>query len=285
MRGDAFNIKRGITVNSIISVTEFFRDITENKLQQYFNLLLSGENGVGKEYYARKIHELSKGKEKFLMIDFEIDLSAQQKAVDSLVKKHPEEFLQTARKNTWFFRRFDFLEEHLLLRIQDFFRTVSSCQIDKEIHFLKLGILCSVDESPIKQVNKLIENALQEFFVLKVAIPPLRERAVELSEMIKEVIRDFDQKSQEKFLNVASQSKDILARYSWPGNLNELRSVLEEVCLLIDNEAANLGSFFEKKLGNGLIYSSAKDHKDFHINKKGKSEKCLSGTVCCTYYS
>jgi len=269
-----------------MSINELLRQGTENQSMNYFNLVISGEDGVGKEYYARKVHKFRRGKENFLMFDFEMESTAQEIAVETLTRKNPEEFIQNALTNTLFFRRFDFLEDYLILRIQDFLRKVISLRIDKKIHFLELGILCSVDESLASQTNKIIASVLQEFFVLKVFIPPLRERTVELLDVIKEIFHDFDLNHRENILKVASKAKDLLAGYSWPGNLNQLRSVLEEASLILEKNGSNLESYFEKKFSNNVICSSSNDNtKDFSKENKGSLEKCLSGIVCCTFCS
>ena len=217
------------------------------------------------------------------MIDFEIEPEAQQWQVESLVGQGTKCFLHQAEKHTFFFRRLDLLEPYLLFQLRDFFRKVSSLTSENNFHFLEFGILCSVDEVVSALRNKMLEKILEEFFVLEARVPPLREKTDEFPDLVVVMTQNYDQNCRENILRIASESKDLLTQYSWPGNLNELQSMLEGLSLLTENGRLNSESFLLEKLTKGGNIPTSQNNQHFLKNPKGVSKEWLSGSVCCTY--
>jgi DNA-binding NtrC family response regulator len=72
--------------------------------------------------------------------------------------------------------------------------------------------------------------------VLKIEIPPLRERRDDILPITERYMAHYNNKFEKKFSKVAPEAERILLKYSWPGNVRELRNVLEKVILLEDEE-------------------------------------------------
>jgi DNA-binding NtrC family response regulator len=64
---------------------------------------------------------------------------------------------------------------------------------------------------------------------ISIALPPLRERAVDIAILAQAFVREF---GGVRGPSLASEAVDALQNYSWPGNLRELRNVLERAVLL-----------------------------------------------------
>jgi len=226
---------------------DFLRDDLSSESFRKLNIVLVGEDGVGKEYYAREIHKLNKSKHDFSLIDFETDCINRKKIVDSLITQDNENFRKEAQENSIFLRRFDLIEGYLLQQIQDFLRKVGFSNTHQKEHLLELRILCSVDEVPDRLKNRKLQDILDEFFVVEVRIPPLRERMPEFYELVASMARDYDQVFRENLLQVISSTYERLSQYTWPGNLNELQSLLDGMFLLVSHDEATINKYFSQK--------------------------------------
>src|SRR3970040_3076135 len=102
MRGGAPLIT--MSIQKTININEFSRDKLTSDSVKKFNIILVGEDGVGKEYYAREIHKLNKNKHKFSLIDFETDIINRRRIVDSLITQDNENFRKEAQENSIFLR-------------------------------------------------------------------------------------------------------------------------------------------------------------------------------------
>jgi transcriptional regulator with PAS, ATPase and Fis domain len=70
--------------------------------------------------------------------------------------------------------------------------------------------------------------------VLPIRLPPLRERIDDLEALVEALLDDIARRSGVSHRAITHEALDLLARHSWPGNIRELRNVLEQVCLLND---------------------------------------------------
>jgi DNA-binding NtrC family response regulator len=71
--------------------------------------------------------------------------------------------------------------------------------------------------------------------VIRVSVPPLRERGTDIPLLIQHFVHSFGPN-----LNVTPEDMARLVRHSWPGNVRELRNVIERACLLARGTTINL---------------------------------------------
>ncbi len=71
--------------------------------------------------------------------------------------------------------------------------------------------------------------------VLPIRLPPLRERAADLEALVETLAEDIARRSGLPHKNLSADALDLLARHAWPGNIRELRNVLEQVTLMSDD--------------------------------------------------
>lgn len=94
----------------------------------------------------------------------------------------------------------------------------------------------------IAATNTEIEKAVEEgqfrrdlYFrlnVVRINVPPLRERADDIVLLIDYFMGHYNQKFQKGFTGVSPEAEDMLLHYHWPGNVRELRNTLERIILL-----------------------------------------------------
>ena len=204
-------------------------------IQSPFNLVLEGECGVGKEHYAKVIHQQRKRGGEFVVCDCEGTVQEQIRIVRQLTSsafleklRHPE------NKDTFFLKRLDLLHTHLLAQLSDFFEELGKGGGFSRRELLSCRLIGSLQTNATKEPTNGIQllkffNAL---FCLKIRIPPLRERKREIPHLVEEFIDLFNKEQKRKVLGVARETLELLLQHNWPDNVFELKMELERAATL-----------------------------------------------------
>jgi transcriptional regulator with PAS, ATPase and Fis domain len=79
--------------------------------------------------------------------------------------------------------------------------------------------------------------------VLPIRLPPLRERLGDLEALVETLSDDIARRSAMPHKSISGDALELLARHSWPGNIRELRNVLEQATLMTDDVVLGAGNF------------------------------------------
>jgi len=79
--------------------------------------------------------------------------------------------------------------------------------------------------------------------VLPIRLPNLRERIADLEALVEALADDIARRSGLPHKNLSAEALDLLAGHSWPGNIRELRNVLEQATLMTDDAQLNAAHF------------------------------------------
>lgn len=231
----------------IESKNEVYLDLLEmckRAADSSISILLLGESGVGKEVIANYIHRLSKRRqEPFVPINcqafpegvIESELFGHEKgsftgATDSRIGKFEQANLGTL-----------FLDEIGDLPIMTqgkLLRAIESRKIER------LGSNKSIDldvrfiSATNKDLSKAIieggfrEDLLYRINTLTLEIPPLRDRREDLPALIDFFIRKTETDQKKKVVRVEDEVMDFLLSYNYPGNIRELKNVIERMITL-----------------------------------------------------
>jgi two-component system response regulator AtoC len=209
------------------------------------NVLLLGETGVGKEVLAQRIHRLSpRAAQPILCVNcaglteslLESELFGYEKGAFTGASQPKPGLLETAQGGTVFL---DEVGELPLVIQAKLLRVIDSRQV------MRLGGLKArpIDVRFISATNRDIEAEVQRgtfrrdlFFRLNgisLTIPPLRQRLSELPSLCDKFLanacRDFG-RNPEPVISLRAMA--LLRGYSWPGNIRELRNVIERAVVL-----------------------------------------------------
>ena len=209
-------------------------------------VLITGENGTGKELVARSIHRLSTRADSPLV---EVNCAAiPEELIESELFGHEKgSFTGAVRKQTGKFVEADggtiFLDE-----VGD----MSARTQAKVLRVLEAGEVESVGAPRVRKVNVRViaatnrdltesirEGRFREdlFFrlnVLPVRTPPLRERTEDIPELCEHFIRLFSQRDNTKPRRFAPGALAVLKARAWPGNVRELKNLIERVLIMTD---------------------------------------------------
>ncbi|WP_320006701.1 sigma-54 dependent transcriptional regulator [Maridesulfovibrio sp.] len=207
-------------------------------------VLITGENGTGKEIVARSIHSRSQRAENPLVAVncaaipeelIESELFGHEKGAFTGAEKAQEGKFELADNGTLF------LDEigDMSLKTQ-----AKILRILQEQRFERVGgrKTINVDVRVIAATNKDLFQEIKNgnfredlYYRLKVfplEVPPLRERAEDIPMLINEFITRLTRQHGFKPLNFTDQAFNVLTRYSWPGNVRELKNFVERMLIM-----------------------------------------------------
>ncbi len=210
-------------------------------------ILIQGESGTGKEIIANMIHRYSPRHDKaFLEINcaslpeelLESELFGHEKGAFTDAKAQKVGLLELAHKGTLF------LDEigEMSLTIQ-----VKLLRVLERMTFRRVGGTKDIKVSVriISATNKDLETAVREktfredlYYRLKVIpifIPPLRERKEDIFVLLKHFLNKFNKQFNKNFGEVEDETFEMILSYPWPGNIRELKNIVERIVLLEDD--------------------------------------------------
>lgn len=214
-------------------------------------ILISGESGVGKELFAHAIHEKSLRKDKaFIPINcgaipnalFESELFGYESgAYTGASKGGKPGKLELASGGTLF------LDEVGELPLDMQVKLLRALQ-DKEVY--RIGGLSprKIDVRIIAATNRVLENMVKEgtfrsdlyyrLNVFSINIPPLRNRKDDIPFLVYDFLEEFTLKYEKQDYTIEKSALHLLMEYGWPGNIRELRNMMERLVVL--NESGEI---------------------------------------------
>jgi len=246
-------------------------------------VLLLGESGTGKSMLARAMHERSsRAKAPFVTVSCP---SLSRELLESELFGHVKgaftgALVETVGKVTVAEGGTLFLDEigDLPLEIQ-----AKLLRLLQEKEYERVGDTRSrrADVRIISATNKDLGPAVAEgrfredlyyrLNVISIHIPPLRDRAVDLPRIAEKQLQFFSRRSGKPDLTFSPEAMQAMRAYSWPGNLRELRNVIERAVILADGdriEPSDLGDIAqgttEFRLGGR---ASLEEIENEHIRK------------------
>jgi two-component system response regulator AtoC len=212
------------------------------------SILLMGETGTGKELIARAIHaESQRSGYPFIQINcaaipsqlLESEFFGHEKGSFTDAKERKIGLLELAQRGTVFFDEISDMDLHLqakLLNILDErkFRRVGGVE---EINFdARIISATNIDLSQAVREGKFRADLYYRLHVLPILIPPLRERGDDIILLANHFMKEMDKKFYRQFERISDDAIKILRNYSFPGNVRELRNMIERILLIYDEK-------------------------------------------------
>jgi PAS domain S-box-containing protein len=231
-------------------------------------VLITGETGTGKELIARAIHNLSKRKAQVMV---KVDCAALPPTLieSELFGREKGAYTGALSKQ---FGRFDtadgstiFLDEigELGVEIQaKLLRVVQDGEFERlgsaKTSHVNVRLIAATHRELAERVKNgtFREDLFYRLNVFPIHVPPLRERLEDIPLLVMAFLREFEKKMGKKIRGVPNRIMDELRCYPWPGNIRELRNVIERAVIVTTGEKLNL------QLPKSLIAPSTRTLKE-----------------------
>jgi DNA-binding NtrC family response regulator len=232
------------------------------------NILITGENGTGKELIAKEIHRLSDRHNGLLvMVDlaslteslFESELFGHKKgAFTNAVDDRTGKFA-LAHKGTLFLDEIGNLPLHLQSKLLTVLqtRTVVPVGSNKEIP-VDIRLVCATNKNPDQMVinNQFRQDLLYRINTIRIELPPLRDRDGDIELLTNFFLHYYGNKYGKPDVKINAPALDKLKKYHWYGNVRELQHAMEKAIILSDGKMIRPDDFyFNQTPGNNTIES------------------------------
>jgi DNA-binding NtrC family response regulator len=211
-------------------------------------VLITGENGTGKEVVAREIHRLSKrSSEIFVSVDI---ASLNQNLIESELFGHRKGAFTDAREDRT--GRFElasggtlFLDEigNLSLAAQAKLLTVLQArQITRVGHNKPISVdvrlICATNKPIAKMLKQgtFREDLLYRINTIHIELPPLRDRLEDLPILTSCFLETMKEKYNKPRVTLKKAALNQLAKHDWPGNIRELQHTLEKAVIMTSDQ-------------------------------------------------
>jgi len=230
--------------NSIQQIFSLINRVSELNV----NVLVSGESGTGKELVARAVHYSGSRKDgPFIPVNcgaipetlIESEFFGHSKGAFTGAMRDKKGLFEEANGGTIFLDEIGDLPIHLqvkLLRVLE----------EKKVRPLGKTESVSIDVRIISATNKNLEQEIMDnkfredlFYrlnVIKVAMPPLRERKDDIPMLALHFLHKFAIEMDKKITGISNEALEELEKYHYPGNIRELENIIARCVALETNE-------------------------------------------------
>lgn len=211
------------------------------------NVLILGESGVGKELFAHAVHNVS---QKWDMPFISLNCSAiPENLLESELFGYEEGSFTGAKKGgnigkfelanggTIFLDEIGEMPYHMQAKILRVLQEKEVERVGGKIPIkLNVRVICATNRNLEEMVrkSKFREDLYYRLNVLTIEVPPLRKRKDDIPLFIERFIGEFYRESG-LFRHVPENVMEILKNYNWPGNIRELKNVVEKICVNSDD--------------------------------------------------
>jgi DNA-binding NtrC family response regulator len=243
----ATQLERGAGFGAFVGTSKSMREVYElisSIAASDASVIITGESGTGKELAARTIHELSaRSKGPFVAINasaipenlMESEMFGHERGAFTGATGIQSGCFELANHGTLFLDEIAempvALQPKLLRVLED--RKVRRVGGSQEF-VVDVRVLAATNKEPRSAVEngKLREDLFYRLNVFTVALPPLRERRVDIPLLTQAFIREFNAKHNAHVESCKPETMELLKGYSWPGNVRELRNIVERAVIL-----------------------------------------------------
>jgi len=211
-------------------------------------VLITGESGVGKEVFSQIIHNLSNRKHnKFIAVNcgaippgtINSELFGHEKGSFTGATGDRKGYFETVDGGTIFLDEVGEMPldtQSYLLRILESgeFIKVGSSQSQKTD--VRVIAASNVDLMDQIRKGKFREDLFYRLNTVPIHIPSLKERLEDIPILIRRFAVDFGETYHADPIHLDEQAKNILLKYPWPGNIRELKNLIEQLSVLAEDK-------------------------------------------------
>jgi len=210
-------------------------------------VLIEGESGVGKEVISKIIHEYSSRKHNaFIAINtgaipegtINSELFGHEKGAFTGASSERKGYFESVNKGTIFLDEIGEMPldtQAFLLRVLETgeYLKVGSSKVQKTD--VRIVAATNVDLEKKIKAGKFREDLYYRLSTVPIRIPALHERRGDIHLLFRKFANDFSEKYKTDSVRLDEEAKAIINNYRWPGNIRELRNLVEQLSVLSED--------------------------------------------------
>jgi DNA-binding NtrC family response regulator len=238
------------------------------------NVLITGENGTGKELIAQEIHRLSgRAGEVLVSLDmgslseslFESELFGHVKGAFTDARDNRQGKFEIADKGTLFLDEIGNLSFHLQSKI---LTAIESRHISRiganNLIPINIRLICATNKNLDNMIHSGLfrEDLLYRINTIQIELPPLRERGNDIIALTEFFLKKYTSKYNKPYIRINQQAYEKLLKYSWPGNIRELQHTIEKAVILSETSILKPDDFYLKQsfpIKNGTPFTTLEE--------------------------
>ena len=223
------------------------------------NILITGENGTGKEMLAREIHRLSlRSRREMINVDmgavseslFESELFGHEKGAFTDARESRPGKFEAASGSTLFLDEIGNLPVGLQAKL------LAALQNRKIPIDIRLIAATNRDLPELVKQSLFREDLYYRINTIQIEIPPLRNRREDIPLFIDYFLKKYTALYNQPGLTIHPQAAAKLERYDWPGNIRELQHTIEKAVILAEKNVIRAADLFIRP-GKSVSFSDA----------------------------
>ena len=236
-------------------VMQQLRMLVEKVAATDANILITGENGTGKEMLAREIHALSaRHRKEMVSVDmgaiteslFESELFGHVKgAFTDAHADRPGKF-EVADQSTLFLDEIGNLPYHLQAKLLTAIQRRSIVRVGSNTLVpVDIRLICATNRNLSEMADKgeFREDLLYRINTIHLEIPALRERQEDIIPLAERFIIRFCKQYGKPALRLDNAAREKLMQHPWSGNIRELEHAIEKAVIICDGAFLSAGLF------------------------------------------
>ena len=205
------------------------------------SVIISGENGTGKDLVAKAIHNLSNRKDKLYIAQYignipatilESELFGYKKGAFTGADKDKIGLFEAADGGTLFLDEIGDLSPDLQTKL---LRVLENKEIkrlgENTVRYVDVRIIAATNKDLVAMVKKgsFREDLYYRLNVISIKVPPLRQRKTDIPLLVNYFLKN---ENPEQPLEISKKALRKLISYDWPGNVRQLSNIIQRACIL-----------------------------------------------------
>lgn len=227
-------------------------EVLEKVMPTRSSVLLTGESGTGKGLIAEVIHCNSQRKDKpFISINcsaipenlLESELFGYRKGAFTGAASDKKGLIAMADEGTLFLDEIGDMPVGLQAKVLKVLETGDVLPLgETKSKHVDIRLIAATNKNIEEQIKKGLfrEDLYYRLNVIEVKIPSLRERKEDISILTQHFIEKYGRENNKKVTGITDDAVEVLMQYPWPGNIRELRNVIERAVVLSGGEKIGL---------------------------------------------
>lgn len=256
-------------------------DMLEKVIPTRSNILIFGDSGTGKGLIAEIVHSNSQRKDKpFISINcsaipenlLESELFGYRKGAFTGAASDKKGLITMADQGTLFLDEIGDMPLSLQAKV---LKVIESGEVlplgDTKTRFVDVRVIAATNKNLEEEVKegRFREDLYYRLNVIEVRIPSLRERKEDIEVLTRHFIEKYGRENNKRITGISDEALEILKNYAWPGNIRELRNIIERAVVLVGSEMVGVEELPERiKSDQGLRSAqSLKEKLDYYEEK------------------